>query len=63
MKNYRKISEDSVSFDDTMDLSNDDLFGQEAEMRSILAKISVHAEKTNIREYRVVVYAKKRDSR
>ena len=57
MKGYRKIHDANVSFDDGMDLANDDLYNQEELMRSILGHISAYAEKTGIREYNIVVYA------
>ena len=41
-----------------MDLKNDDLYNQEERMRSILGTISAYAERTEDREYQIVVYAK-----
>ena len=61
MKGYRKLSEDSLTIDElAMDLENGDLENADEQMRGILSKVSVHAEKTGIVDYLVVVYAKKK---
>lgn len=57
MKGYRKIHDADISFDDGMNLADDDLYNQEDLMRSILGHISAYAEKTQIRKYKIVVYA------
>ena len=60
MKGYSKIEDTPLSFDKIMDLAEDDLFQQEEQLRGVLGKISAYAEKTGIREYQIVVYAKLR---
>ena len=57
MKGYRKIHDADISFDDGMDLADDDLYNQEELMRSILGHISAYAEKTGCRKYTIMVYA------
>ncbi len=61
MKGYRKLSEDFLTIDELgMDFENGDLENADEIMRGILSKVSSHAEKTGIVDYRIVVYAKKK---
>jgi len=62
MEGYSKIEDTPLSFDKIMDLAEDDLFQQEEQLRGVLGKISAYAEKTGIREYQIVVYAKLRQA-